>query len=52
MTIWGALPTEYSGSGPDAPTLADFPKDWSATIRLTYAATSPGSMTWLIERVR
>lgn len=52
VTIWGALPTHYSGTGPDEPTLADLPNAWRATIRLTYAATIPSSMNWLLERVR
>ncbi|NDK31182.1 hypothetical protein [Nesterenkonia haasae] len=52
VAIRGSLPTHYSGTGPDEPTLADLPSSWRATIRLTYAAVSPNQMQWLLPRVR
>lgn len=52
VVIGGTMPTDYSGAGIDEPTLADALEAFQADVRLTYAATSPSSMTWLLERVR
>lgn len=52
VVIWGTLPTDHSGAGIDDSTLADMPDAFGADIRLTYAAASDASMSWLINRVR
>lgn len=52
VVIGGTLPTDFSGGDVDDETLADEPSAFQATIRLTYAATSESSLSWLVERVR
>ncbi|GAA1453470.1 hypothetical protein ACFP47_09235 [Nesterenkonia lacusekhoensis] len=52
VVIWSDLPTRFSGGGFDEPSLSDRPDAFSATVRLTYAATSAASLFWLVNRVR
>lgn len=52
VVIWGSMPTDHSGAGLDDPTLTDDLAALHADIRLTYAAQSTDSLTWILERVR
>jgi len=52
VVLWGTPGTEYSGDGSAAPSSCDRPDSVELDLRVTYVATSSGSLQWLLARAR